>query len=715
MNWFFYFKMQNNMKKFTEIEQFRNVIREVRSHCDYMGKDENGDAKYSHSTPYPVFTFRGTVKLHGTNSAIVLYKQSDFVDGEQYHFEFQSRENVLSLEQDNAGFMRTMLTKDYRKLFKGIEFNESCAIYGEWCGCFPYGTPILLSDDTSMPIGKIVNGKLDVEILSYNFETGKLEPKKIKNWFKNGETDNWLKLNIQRRKRGGRSTGFIVTPNHKIFIKENNLIIEKFANEIKINDKVLISGKVLTFNVKQFLMGSLLGDASFAEKRSIQISHSDDNQKFYNDFIVENLKNIFSIPQNIISGYGSNMRIHHSNAFPEIEDLYDELHLNNSKSKQVTVDYLNKLSPLALATWYMDDGSIVLHNGKSRQYRCSLHCQGFGTENVKLIEKWFNSRGYYCNTINENIERGTEIRFTVEGAASFLYTIAPYILKEFNYKLPKILQSVEKITWWSHYLNDYDNSLVEANVESIENYTPLKREHRVRYDIEIEDNHNYFANNTLVHNSGIQKSVAITQLPKMFVIFAVKIDDVYQDMKNFTHLKIEEEQIYNIMQFSKFSIDIDFNSPELIQNKLIELTNEVEKECPVAKYFGIEGVGEGIVWEYINGEERYIFKVKGEKHQNSKVKTLTTVNVEEVENLKAFIEYAVTENRLLQGIDKMKELGLPIEPKTTGEYLRWVYNDVVKEESDTMVTNGIDSKKIGSAVSAKARMFWLNYMNSNFS
>lgn len=328
------------MKSFTEIGQFRNVVREVRSNADYQGRDTNGDPVYNHSKPYPTLTFRGTVKLHGSNSAICKYSDN--------RFEFQSRENILSLELDNMGFMRNMLTKDYSKLFEGIKFNDYCAIYGEWCG------------------------------------------------------------------------------------------------------------------------------------------------------------------------------------------------------------------------------------------------------------------------------------------------------------------------------------------------------------------------------KGIQKSVGITELPKMLVIFAVKIDDVYQDMQNFAHLKIEDQQIFNIMQFPSFSIDIDFNNPELIQNKLIELTENVEKECPVAKYFGVEGIGEGIVWEYLNGNERYTMKVKGEKHQNSKVKTLTTVDVEAVENINSFIEYAVTENRLLQGIDKMKELGLPIETKTTGEYLRWVYNDVVKEESDTMIANGIDQKKIGSAISAKARMFWLNYLNSNF-
>jgi hypothetical protein len=128
--------------------------------------------------------------------------------------------------------------------------------------------------------------------------------------------------------------------------------------------------------------------------------------------------------------------------------------------------------------------------------------------------------------------------------------------------------------------------------------------------------------------------------------------------------------------------------------------------------FDIALTGEGIVWEYIDGDKRLIMKVKGEKHQNSKVKTLTTVNVEEVENMKAFIEYAVTENRMKQGIDKMIENHVPLELKSTGEYLRWVYNDVIKEESDTILKNGIDVKKLGSAVSAKARMYWMNHINS---
>jgi hypothetical protein len=210
----------------------------------------------------------------------------------------------------------------------------------------------------------------------------------------------------------------------------------------------------------------------------------------------------------------------------------------------------------------------------------------------------------------------------------------------------------------------------------------------------------------------IQKGIAINGLPKMFVIFAVKIDNIYQDMFFNQHLKIENQQIYNILQFEHYFIDIDFENPQMVQNGLVEMTQKVEEQCPVGKHFGKTGVGEGIVWEHISDGKRYIFKVKGEKHQSSHIKKLVTVDTEEINNIKEFVEYAVTESRLKQGIDKLIELGKPVDMKSTGDYLRWIFNDIIKEEEDTIVKNGIDVKKIGKEISNKAMIFWLNHLNS---
>ena len=420
------------MKKFCsfpEIGQYRQIVKTITERERYIGKDEDGNKIYDHSKMLPVQKWTGTVKQHGTNAGVTINK-----DGEIWA---QSRSNIITIQSDNAGFAFFVESKKdiFKAFFEQLDFNgfDYITIFGEWAGCLSYMTPILLSNGQTMPIGKIVNEKLDVNVLTYNFNTGKLEEKKVVGWYNNGKTDKWLKIDIKRRRRGGRSCGIIVTPNHTVYVKEDNIITEKMAGSLKVGDKVLVPGNQLTNNVKQFIMGTLLGDGSFAGKRNIVVAHSDDKQKFYNDFIENNFKHIFTSPTKLISGHGSNMRRFTSREFADIDDFKREMYGNGNK-KQVTIDYLNKLQPLGLAVWYMDDGSLIKHNGDNRQYRCVIHCQGFGTDNVKLIRDWLNSKGFYCNTTNELQELGTEIVFTTEGAAAFLYTIAPYVINGFNYK-----------------------------------------------------------------------------------------------------------------------------------------------------------------------------------------------------------------------------------------------------------------------------------------
>ena len=221
----------------------------------------------------------------------------------------------------------------------------------------------------------------------------------------------------------------------------------------------------------------------------------------------------------------------------------------------------------------------------------------------------------------------------------------------------------------------------------------------------------------------IQKGVAITGLPKMFVIFAYKgmyadDDSVWANMPSFIEVSQRAvPNIYWINEFPTYEIDIDFNFPEIAQNKMIEITEAVEAECPVGKHFGVSGIGEGVVWTCVTpgyNDSGTWFKVKGEKHSSSKVKTLAAVDVEAVENMKAFIESVVTESRLEQGLDNLvREQLLPFDMKSLGDFIRWVYNDVVKEEADTIVANQIDTKKLGSAIANVARPWYIQRYNAS--
>lgn len=201
---------------------------------------------------------------------------------------------------------------------------------------------------------------------------------------------------------------------------------------------------------------------------------------------------------------------------------------------------------------------------------------------------------------------------------------------------------------------------------------------------------------------GIQSGVAVSNLPKSFVIFAYMIDG------DWTYITRSDSSqgIYHINEFPTWNIQIDFNSPESIQNQLIEITEQVEKECPVGKHFGFSGTGEGVVWTTLN--RRYCFKVKGEKHSVTKVKTLAAVDTELIESMNEFVDNVLTESRLKQGIEKLKEMDLEVSQKSTGEYLRWIIGDIMKEEQDTIITNQFDPKKLNPLLSNKARVWFFN-------
>lgn len=210
---------------------------------------------------------------------------------------------------------------------------------------------------------------------------------------------------------------------------------------------------------------------------------------------------------------------------------------------------------------------------------------------------------------------------------------------------------------------------------------------------------------------GIQKGVAISEVDKMFVIFGIKIVSgdkyIWLDKASFNLFVNEEKRIFNINNFQTYFACIDFNNPEEIQNQLISLTIDVENECPVGKHFGVSGIGGGIVWKCDTNPE-LVFKVKGEKHTVSKVKKLASVDVEEIENIKEFVEYACTEERMNQGITKLEESGLQADIKNMSAFLKWVVGDIFKEESDTIVKNQLDAKKIPKYICDKAKKWFMS-------
>lgn len=220
----------------------------------------------------------------------------------------------------------------------------------------------------------------------------------------------------------------------------------------------------------------------------------------------------------------------------------------------------------------------------------------------------------------------------------------------------------------------------------------------------------------------VQKGVAVSHIPnKIFVLFGIRIKYCDGRVRNvpIEHVEVfvllldklicdNSINFYNVFQFGKYEVEVDFSNPESVQNELVRLTEEVEANCPVGKFFGVteNTVGEGIVWVSEEDYSGHVFKVKGEKHSVSKVKTLAAVDVEKVKSIDEFVENTVTENRLRQGLEVLRRDGIVADMKATGHFVKWISSDIAREEADTLEASGLTMKDVGGKLSSKARTWF---------
>jgi hypothetical protein len=215
---------------------------------------------------------------------------------------------------------------------------------------------------------------------------------------------------------------------------------------------------------------------------------------------------------------------------------------------------------------------------------------------------------------------------------------------------------------------------------------------------------------------GIQKGVGIAELEKAFYIFGVKIskpsDPEFNSYWVGYDYRDNDNRIFNIDDFGTYEVEVDFKMPALATEEFVRITEEVEKECPVAKHFGVSGIGEGLVWSAEYNGSVHRFKTKGQKHSVSKVKTLVPVDVEKLNSIQEFVNYAVTDNRFEQSVKEVFGEDTP-EIKRMGDLIRWNINDIMSEEIDTMSENGLEPKDVNKYISTEVRDKFQRLLNKN--
>ena len=176
---------------------------------------------------------------------------------------------------------------------------------------------------------------------------------------------------------------------------------------------------------QSIILGSLLGDGYMRCKANahLQVTHSI-AQKSYVDWKYKNLSEYILTPPK--SYKGNSKRIGYrffTRSLPEFTCFYKRFYVDGVK----IIPSELKLTPLALAVWFMDDGS---RSGNS----CYLNTQGFLLQDqLKLIDFLSKYFGLKPNCNRDKIYY--RLRFSVEDSKKLTELIEPYVLPFLRYKL----------------------------------------------------------------------------------------------------------------------------------------------------------------------------------------------------------------------------------------------------------------------------------------
>ena len=373
------------------------------------------------------------------------------------------------------------LARENKRAFTLIGINQ----LRERIGCLHADTKISFTDGRSYTIKEVVENRIEGEVFSLNEQTQEIESKKITDYHYNGdieEREEYISINFYCPENKNGKGNITVTENHRVMTQEG----WKRADELKEED-MLVSTYTNKINgeVKQFLLGAMLGDTSIKTEKYVSAFRYKDNVN--PDYVQWKIDKMPTIKFKSYK-YGV-----YESEFST--DLYELSSIIGEKRNPLEVVRDKDFTVLSLAIWYFDDGNYRHDNCSSR-----ISITRFA-DNRELLEEVAGELNSKFEMDIKVCTQGT-LRFNKDDTDKLHRLISKYTPKTMQYKLKKEYR--DKYVEFS-LENKEEKKQILVDINDISVCSKRKYQKKGKYDITVEDNHNYIAggkyNGALVHNS----------------------------------------------------------------------------------------------------------------------------------------------------------------------------------------------------------------------
>lgn len=239
----------------------------------------------------------------------------------------------------------------------------------------------------------------------------------------------------------------------------------------------------LSYRSKEILLGSLLGDGSLKihkpyKNARFAFRHSVTQEEYFFWKVREMSEiasehNVWRQSKDGKDGFGTEKLRFQSLALPVLTELY---HLTHKQHKfRMRRKWLNQLTPLSLAVWWFDDGSLI---ADSRQ---GVFCtDGFEFEQVQILDRYMKKVWGIATTISR-IKQTEQHRLylrSTESVQKFLRIILPHV--PVASMLPKVLMLYNDSELQQRWISEVE-ARVPFSREVIEYHLAVKRQKWKRY------------------------------------------------------------------------------------------------------------------------------------------------------------------------------------------------------------------------------------------
>lgn len=192
--------------------------------------------------------------------------------------------------------------------------------------------------------------------------------------------------------------------------------------------------------LRSAIIGMVAGDAGIRQQKgcrsvSLRIVHSIKQKEYleYKRDILQNLFKEWEIPIHLFNNSGyPGVRLETRN-HPRLRTIYKWFY--RDRKKMVSKRVLEYLTPIGIAIWYMDDGSLSFKRREGKIHGREVHLNTYcSLEEAKVIQGYFREVWDVSWTIvpNKGLFR---LRMGAKEAQRFFKLIEPHVIPVMRYKI----------------------------------------------------------------------------------------------------------------------------------------------------------------------------------------------------------------------------------------------------------------------------------------